>query len=106
VGNDKGNQDNNRFKTYISIALLVMIIFVGMNKFGFTKGTDVIKTGGGGLGDIALEYYFEKYPEQVENKDVEAVVQNFGCHKEIYIYKNGNRVMRMSYSNGKIYELN
>ncbi|SCY45517.1 hypothetical protein [Alkaliphilus peptidifermentans] len=105
MSNNKDHQDENKVWRYIGIAVIVLIFLVGINRFGFTGRTDGIRTGGNSLGDIALEYYFEKYPEQAENEDIEARVKNFGCHKEIHIYNEGTQVMRMSYFNGQMYEL-
>jgi len=79
----------------VNVALLLILIFIGMNKFVFNRSTGATPIGSGGIGDIALAYYFEKYPDQINSKDIEVVVQNFGCHQEIFIYKEGNSVMRM-----------
>jgi hypothetical protein len=103
-----GRQGKRKFVKYISISLLIMIIYIGLNRFNFTKNAvdvDTPSTGETSLADTGLEYYFEKFPDQVGNKDVEAKVQNFGCHKEIYIFQENNRVMSLVYSNGQIYEL-
>lgn len=104
--NDNEHQDKKNYFQYINIALVVIIIYMGLNKFSFIQNLGATLTGGNSLADSGLEYYFEKFPDQIGNEDVEAKVQNFGCHKEIYIIRDGSRVMRLSYSNGKIYELN
>ena len=103
--NSRTDHVKHRLGKYIEIILIVLIIFVVMNKFGFNKATEVSQTGGGGLYDMALGYYFEKYPEQVNSKDIEVDIQNFGCHQEIFIYKDGNKVMKMIYEYGQLQEL-
>lgn len=47
-----------------------------------------------------LDYYRENYGPE----DVEAVVEDFGCHREIHVYRNGELVRRLHYRNGEVYE--
>jgi len=48
-----------------------------------------------------LSYYRANYGDG----DVEAVVEDYGCHQEIHIYAEGQVVKRFTYSNGNVYEL-
>ncbi len=48
-----------------------------------------------------LQYYRANYGEE----DVEAVIEDFGCHQEILIYDQEEVVARFSYANDKIYDL-
>ncbi len=57
------------------------------------------------LGQLGLEYYLEQTGESVDSDNLKAVVENFGCHQEIHIYKSDELVMRMAYFNGQVYEL-
>lgn len=50
----------------------------------------------------ALDYYVEKY----KDKDVVAEVEDFGCHLQVNIKKNGKLVKAISLRGGKISELN
>jgi hypothetical protein len=46
------------------------------------------------------------YRSNVENtNNLEAVVDDFGCHQEITIYKDGEAVIRYGYSGGSFYEI-
>ncbi len=57
------------------------------------------------LAQIGVEYYLENYGEGVDPSEVRGVVENFGCHFEIHVYKNEELVMRAVYFNGQVYEL-
>ena len=35
----------------------------------------------------------------------EAVVEDYGCHQEIFIYKDGELVMRLAYAGGNLFEI-
>lgn len=52
----------------------------------------------------ALDYYYEKTGDEMSD-GIKAEKINFGCHSEIYVYKNGQVEMRLSYTFGRIYEL-
>lgn len=52
----------------------------------------------------ALDYYYEKTGDEVSD-EITAEKKNFGCHTEIYVYKNAQLEMRLSYAGGRIYEL-
>ena len=52
----------------------------------------------------ALDYYYETTGDEVSDK-ITAEKKNFGCHTEIYVYKEGQIEMRLSYAFGRIYEL-
>lgn len=49
----------------------------------------------------ALSYYESKNG----SGNYEANVEDFGCHQEIFIYDNGEMVMRLAYSGGNFYEI-
>jgi len=51
--------------------------------------------------DLAYRYYSETYGE----KDFTVKVQDFGCHQEAYIIKDGNPVKKLSISGGNVYEV-
>ena len=55
--------------------------------------------------EAALKYYAEKTGESIDSNTIQAIVENFGCHTEIHVYKNDELVMRTAYFNGQIYEL-
>lgn len=57
------------------------------------------------LEDIGLDYYLEKYELSEDTEGIESKLQNFGCHQEIHIFRDGELVMRMVYFNNQIYEL-
>jgi hypothetical protein len=103
-------------KDYVIVALIVVVVFMGFNNYIFarTGSSGFGAFGGGGccgqggpavsteeLRLLGLQYYAVTYGDS----DVEAVVEDFGCHQEIYIYKNGERVARIGYANGEVYEL-
>ena len=51
--------------------------------------------------DLAYKYYSETYGE----KDFTVEVQDFGCHQEAYIIKDGQPVKKLSISGGNVYEV-
>ncbi|MBS4021163.1 MAG: hypothetical protein KGZ79_01895 [Dethiobacter sp.] len=105
-------------KDYVIIALIAVIVFIGYNNYIFARTGGNGAFGGGGCGGcgsggggaavsteemrlIGLQYYAGTYGDS----DVEATVEDFGCHQEIYIFKDGVRVARIGYANGEVYEL-
>ncbi len=101
---ERSNKNSNGgpdFWKYLNIALLAVLIIIGANRFIFP----MIGGGNDNLSQIGMAYYTENYAEKMGTEGVESRVQNLGCHKEIHIYKDGTLVMRLSYFNGKVYEL-
>jgi len=108
------NGSLSTIKDYVIVALLAGIIFIGFNNYIFAR-TGNIGGGGGCCGgssggaavsqeeirQIGLEYYVSNYGDA----EVEAVVQDFGCHQEIHIYKDGQLIKRIGYAYGQVYEL-
>lgn len=95
--NSKKGPNNSK---YISIIIIVLIILTGANRL-FNPSAARINPS-----QIALDYYLEKYGDEVDTNDVKATLRNFGCHQEIHVFKDGKLVMRASYANGRIYEIN
>lgn len=54
------------------------------------------------LSVAALDYYRANYGS---TDNLEAIVDDFGCHQEITISRNGSTVKRFGYSNGTFYDL-
>lgn len=50
--------------------------------------------------NAALAYYADTYGDS----DVSIKVNDYGCHQEIEVIKDGNVIMMLGYSNGEIYE--
>lgn len=104
-------------KDYVIVALIAVITFMGINNYIFARTGGYGYQGGGGgccvgrsgtaalsaedLQQIGLEYYAANYGDA----EVEAVVQDFGCHQEIHIYKDGELIKRIGYADGQVYEL-
>lgn len=53
------------------------------------------------LRQAGLDFYRQNYGDEA----VEAVVEDFGCHQEIHIYRDGQLLNRLIKLNGKISEL-
>lgn len=100
----EGSKLGYYFNKYIYIVSIVIIIFLGINKFVFSGGA-YGSSSGNNLSKIGLEYYLEQNNEVDGEDKVEAIVQNFGCHQEIYIYREDQLVMKLGYSRGKVYEI-
>ncbi len=114
-GNGGSSKDSlSTVKDYLIVALIAVIVFMGANNYIFARsGNGGLSAIGGGCcgggGDAVsfeemrlagLQYYVEKYGDS----DVEATVEDFGCHQEIYIYKDGAQVARIGYAYGEVYE--
>ena len=85
--------NNLRKYAFIIIAgLLIISLYVFFLR---GSGTDTLSQKG-------LSYYSEKY-EITEN--TKAVVQNYGCHREIHIYEDNQLIMRLGYVFGRVYEI-
>lgn len=98
INNSKKTPDYGK---YLNIVLIALLIFVGVNRFVLPA----LGTGNGNLSKIGLEYYVENYGTETGTEGIKSVVQNYGCHQEIHIFKDGELIMRLSYFNGKVYEL-
>jgi hypothetical protein len=108
-------------KDYLVVALIAIIAVMGINNYIFARTAPPTGAAGGGgccggggsgtaglttadLQQIGLDYYVQATGE--ENLDnVEARVEDFGCHQEIHIYKDGQLVMKVGYASGQAYEL-
>ncbi len=116
------NSDSNKKLTggIISLVLIlfaVIIVFVIVNNRLSAGGTE---TGGwvGGRGSCCsvgaaassedqlalsgLDYYGANFGD---TEGLEATVDDFGCHQEISIHRNGEVIRRLSYSNGNFYDI-
>lgn len=101
------NQGRNRgIEKYLPIILIALILFVGLNRFVFSNSNQPPASAGGNtLEEMAVAYYVENYGEQGNIDELEATVQNFGCHREIYLYQDSQVVLRLAYSNGEFFEI-
>ncbi|MBS4031094.1 MAG: hypothetical protein KGZ63_06720 [Clostridiales bacterium] len=107
-------------KDYVIVGLLSVIIFMGFNNYIFARtnpgGGFGAAGGGGGCGgcsgggaavsteelrQVGLEYYVANY----NDTEVEAKVEDFGCHQEVHIYKDGQLIKKIGYGNGQVYEI-
>ena len=50
---------------------------------------------------LARNYYID----QTGDSDIEVTVEDFGCHQEATILKNGQEVMKLSISGGEVSEV-
>jgi len=106
------------FKDYVLIALIALVAVMGINNYIDARaGSGAGGCGGCGaasgavatpsneeLERIGLEFYVESSGD-TEIANVQARVQDFGCHQEIYIYKDGRRVMRIGFASGQLYRM-
>lgn len=122
----QGGGGHSGLKDYVIVALIALIAVMGINNYIFARTSQGLRLGGGcgggGCGgssgsgvvsmeelrQIGLQYYVTSLggnasAEATENLD--AVAENFGCHQEIYIYQDGQLVMRLGYASGRIYEM-
>ncbi len=84
---------NSYLKNFLIVAAIVMLFFLVRPMIGGVSSEQLQQQG--------LEYYASNTGETAEN----AVVRNFGCHQEILIYKDGEQVMRIGYTLGRLYEI-
>lgn len=105
MSRDNYDKKGPDIEKYLHIALIVLILLVGLNRFVFARSFSLSIFGNNDLSQKALEYYMENYGEEIGDEEVEAKVQNFGCHKEIYIFKDNQLVMKLSFANGQMYEI-
>ena len=98
-----------------TVAAVLVLVFVNnqisarnANNSGFSlfgsccgSGSAVSQSREEQMRQDGLSYYRTNYGDG----DVEAVVEDYGCHQEIHIYAEGQLVKRLNYSNGKVYEL-
>lgn len=100
------NNKNNSYLVLLPAALLVIVVLfiVGSNRTEAQRG-DSSDSKTDPVIQEALVYYYDKVGDEVEKENVEAVKKNFGCHFEIHIYYEGELVMRLGYSGGRVYEI-
>lgn len=126
VRSELHKKSSTSMKDYFIVGLIAVIFVMGFNNYtaarvgrssSYGYSTSGSAGGGGGgccgggaggaslsteqLSQQGLEFYVAKY----NDTDVEAQVQDFGCHQEIHIYKNGQLVARISYRGGEFAEL-
>ena len=101
MGNEQSNK--NKIYKYINIGLIVVVLLLWGNKI-YTIGGRSTASGNDGLSKLAIEYYIEQ-TGGASKEGLEASVKNFGCHKEIHVFKDGELVMRTSFSGGQIYQI-
>lgn len=56
------------------------------------------------LRKIGMQFYLEVTGD-LDPKDLDAIVEDFGCHQEIIISKGDKLVMRVGYAYGQVYEI-
>lgn len=107
MNNDRQNKDKQSFNRgkYLQIALILMIIAIGIIRFGLPRSNGGVGVVRNSSNQMAIEYYIEKYGDGVDEQEVTAVTKNLGCHREIQVFRDGKIVMRSVYSNGQIYEI-
>ncbi len=84
---------NSYLKNFLIVAAIVMLFFLVRPMIGGVSSEQLQQQG--------LEYYTSNTGETAGD----AVVRNFGCHQEILIYKDGEQVMRIGYTFGRLYEI-
>ncbi len=84
---------NSYLKNFLIVAAIIMLFFLVRPMIGGVSSEQLQQQG--------LEYYASSTGETADN----ATVRNFGCHQEILIYKDGEQVMRIGYTFGRLYEI-
>jgi hypothetical protein len=56
------------------------------------------------LRQAGLQFYLSTSGDS-DVEGLDAIVQDFGCHQEIYVFKGGQQVMRVGYAGGQVYEI-
>jgi len=82
----KENKNSWSISRYIQIILIVVIILAGVRYFVFNNNISEVNSIDP-LSELGMEYYSVNYGEEYGTEGVEAVVKNFGCHKEIHILR-------------------
>ena len=114
----KQKNGGTSFKDYVLIALIALVAVMGINNYIDARaGSGAGGCGGCGVASgaaatlsneelerIGLEFYLESSGD-TEIANVQARVQDFGCHQEIYIYKDGRRVMRIGFASGQLFRM-
>lgn len=100
------NRKNIILKCIMAVAVMLMItITVGFNNDLFPLGFDAFNIGNN-QSQIALRYYFEKYGDKNNSEGIYAMNRRLGCHDEIHIHdKEGQVLMKFTYSNGEVYKI-
>ena len=118
------NNKGNKLKNLLLIAAVLIMVVVLINSM-VTARTPSIK-GSGETGETsfsppafsccsgnqagsaldqvrqqALAYYSDQFGEQA----TEAVVEDYGCHQEILIFRDGEPLRRLAYNNGDFSDL-
>ncbi len=114
-----GGSDFLPARDLIILILIGAVIFLGVQNYrmanaasgsAFSQGGSCCGTDGGAAGggpsiaeleELGKRYYASNYGDG----EVDVVIEDFGCHIEIYIYEDDELVLSLSYAGGSIYEI-
>lgn len=95
---------SNKVYKFICVGIVCVALLLSIDRL--YGGARVISSGNDGLSRSAIEYYIENTEEAVKQDELDAKVLNFGCHREIHVFQNGELVMRTGLNRrGQIYQI-
>ncbi|HSW36391.1 MAG TPA: hypothetical protein VLH18_07290 [Candidatus Limnocylindrales bacterium] len=124
-GHSGGSGSRPGLKSYVLFVALAALVVLGLNNYIFGRPISNAGAFGGRVGgcsgcaapaaavagenenpnEVLRQFGLAYYAERYNDTDVEATVQDFGCHQEIRITKDGQLVLLLSHVSGQIYEI-
>ncbi len=106
---------NKSLKNYL-LAVVIVLFFAAANSYILARPPAGGSLLSGGpccrVGTVPLftneqlqKEGFSYYKARSGEKADTAIVHDYGCHQEIYLYQNGILVMRLSHVNGRLFEI-
>lgn len=93
-------------KRHFITAIAFIAVVFALSMFLTSGNFDISRLTENSPANTALKYYQEKHAGEAGMDGVRAAVVKLGCHQEIRIYKGDQLLMKASYANGQIYEIN
>ena len=109
--------ENKSLKNYLLLAVVILLLFAVLNNYVLARpsGAGAALLSGGSCCRLGTAPAFTR--EQLEAQGLSyynarsgetataATVQDYGCHQEVYIYKDGALVMRLYHVKGRLFEI-
>lgn len=86
-----------------AVALILVVLLASGRQPASPRENDILAQSANPVLAKAISAYYDRSGDAVSDS-IKATWQSFGCHAEVYVYKDGRLVMTFNYFNGQLYE--